>query len=396
MDDPSLRERVRQWWDDPDEGGEAGWKGWWCIDFSVSVWPAGLSFVSLSPVCPPPLTSLGDSQLSLAFQPPVANYTFILSSSIIWELLVYWSLFVGRILTAVPLSSISVNQFCMLPLSPGTSQRGLGPPTHCFPGLSSPSSHWPFAVFGHSAVTTASAAITGSIIDHQPLSSFCSFLPTTTEWLNRDFTEGEKSCLSFCPTHSKLRPSETAWLTCTMFCCEMYLNNSVLLCSLPSVYTHQSTAVTEKYYFSILLFKICLCVCVSVQVVHQTRLVEEAAHVLSSLDLRLDEGSCLSDDTVHLKIKGLQNTITHMLPACWKSSTHTPSLLNKWQCIPTHTVKHKTMTSLLSLGFFHRPFAEWQIAMLLCRHAAVQWQECVKNNTARTDYMGRLQLYVHT
>ncbi|XP_028270561.1 Fanconi anemia group C protein [Parambassis ranga] len=52
------------------------------------------------------------------------------------------------------------------------------------------------------------------------------------------------------------------------------------------------------------------------KVVHQTGLVDEAAHALSLLDLRLNEGSCLSDDTVHLRIKGLQNTITHMLPAC--------------------------------------------------------------------------------
>ncbi|KAG7223377.1 hypothetical protein INR49_032204 [Caranx melampygus] len=49
-------------------------------------------------------------------------------------------------------------------------------------------------------------------------------------------------------------------------------------------------------------------------VVDRSGLVDEAACVLSSLELRLKEGSCLSSDTnrVHLRIKELQNTLTHM------------------------------------------------------------------------------------
>ncbi|XP_008282273.1 Fanconi anemia group C protein [Stegastes partitus] len=47
-------------------------------------------------------------------------------------------------------------------------------------------------------------------------------------------------------------------------------------------------------------------------VVHHSGLLDEAACVLSSLELRLSEGSCLSNDRVHLRIKELQNTITHM------------------------------------------------------------------------------------
>ncbi|XP_023249311.1 Fanconi anemia group C protein isoform X1 [Seriola lalandi dorsalis] len=49
-------------------------------------------------------------------------------------------------------------------------------------------------------------------------------------------------------------------------------------------------------------------------VVDQSGLVDEAACVLDSLELRLKEGSCLSSVTnrVHLRIKALQNTLTHM------------------------------------------------------------------------------------
>ncbi|TMS04078.1 Fanconi anemia group C protein [Larimichthys crocea] len=52
-------------------------------------------------------------------------------------------------------------------------------------------------------------------------------------------------------------------------------------------------------------------------VVERSGLVDEAACVLSSLELRLNEGSCLSRDAnrVHLRIKALQNTITHMCAA---------------------------------------------------------------------------------
>ncbi|KAM9360479.1 Fanconi anemia group C protein [Symphorus nematophorus] len=49
-------------------------------------------------------------------------------------------------------------------------------------------------------------------------------------------------------------------------------------------------------------------------VVDRSGLVDEAACVLGSLELRLNEGSCLSSDDngVHLRIKALQNTLTHM------------------------------------------------------------------------------------
>ncbi|XP_070821229.1 Fanconi anemia group C protein [Chaetodon trifascialis] len=49
-------------------------------------------------------------------------------------------------------------------------------------------------------------------------------------------------------------------------------------------------------------------------VVDGSGLVDEAACVLSSLELRLNEGSCSSSDAnrVHLRIKALQNTLTHM------------------------------------------------------------------------------------
>ncbi|XP_038558540.1 Fanconi anemia group C protein [Micropterus salmoides] len=49
-------------------------------------------------------------------------------------------------------------------------------------------------------------------------------------------------------------------------------------------------------------------------VVDGSALADEAACVLSSLELRLNEGSCSSSDAnrVHLRIKALQNTLTHM------------------------------------------------------------------------------------
>ncbi|XP_029295217.1 Fanconi anemia group C protein isoform X2 [Cottoperca gobio] len=49
-------------------------------------------------------------------------------------------------------------------------------------------------------------------------------------------------------------------------------------------------------------------------VVNRSGLVNEAACVLRSLELRLNEDSCLSSDTnrVHLRINALQNTLTHM------------------------------------------------------------------------------------
>ncbi|AWP07292.1 putative Fanconi anemia group C protein isoform 2 [Scophthalmus maximus] len=62
-------------------------------------------------------------------------------------------------------------------------------------------------------------------------------------------------------------------------------------------------------------------------VVHRSGLVEEAACALSSLELRLNAGSCSSSDAnrVHLRIKSLQNTLTHM-HAAWspaESQAHT-------------------------------------------------------------------------
>ncbi|XP_074526707.1 Fanconi anemia group C protein [Halichoeres trimaculatus] len=49
-------------------------------------------------------------------------------------------------------------------------------------------------------------------------------------------------------------------------------------------------------------------------VVDGSGLVDEAASLLSSLELKLNGGSCLSGDAnrVHLRIKALQNTLTHM------------------------------------------------------------------------------------
>ncbi|XP_047446943.1 Fanconi anemia group C protein [Mugil cephalus] len=50
-------------------------------------------------------------------------------------------------------------------------------------------------------------------------------------------------------------------------------------------------------------------------VVDESGLFDEAACALSSLELRLNEGNCLPSDGVHLRIKELQNTITHMQSA---------------------------------------------------------------------------------
>ncbi|XP_071339519.1 Fanconi anemia group C protein isoform X2 [Trachinotus anak] len=49
-------------------------------------------------------------------------------------------------------------------------------------------------------------------------------------------------------------------------------------------------------------------------VVDRSGLVDEAVYVLSSLEFRLNEGSCLSSDAnrVHLRIEALQNTLTRM------------------------------------------------------------------------------------
>ncbi|XP_061585335.1 Fanconi anemia group C protein [Cololabis saira] len=63
-------------------------------------------------------------------------------------------------------------------------------------------------------------------------------------------------------------------------------------------------------------------------VVHQSGLRDEAANALSSLQFRLNEGSCSSSDTVHLRINELQNAITHIQA---EPDTHTH----------THTHTHK-------------------------------------------------------
>ncbi|XP_034727517.1 LOW QUALITY PROTEIN: Fanconi anemia group C protein [Etheostoma cragini] len=73
-------------------------------------------------------------------------------------------------------------------------------------------------------------------------------------------------------------------------------------------------------------------------VVERSGLVDEAACVLSSLELRLTEGSCLSSDAnrVHRRIKALQDTLAH---ACSieepyrEPSTHTHT--------HTHTIMHR-------------------------------------------------------
>lgn len=92
----------------------------------------------------------------------------------------------------------------------------------------------------------------------------------------------------------------------------------------------------------------CWFVCVCFQVVDQSGLRNEAVRVLSSLHLRLNEGSCFEGDRVHLRIKELQNTITQMEV---EPSTHThPSTSEN-----THT--GKTLSYSLS--------AEGQTATML-------------------------------
>ncbi|XP_058492047.1 Fanconi anemia group C protein isoform X1 [Solea solea] len=65
-------------------------------------------------------------------------------------------------------------------------------------------------------------------------------------------------------------------------------------------------------------------------VVDRSGLLQEAAYVLSSLELRLNAGSCSSSNTnrVHVRIKALQNTLTHMNAAwsmepCCEPDAHT-------------------------------------------------------------------------
>ncbi|XP_059192485.1 Fanconi anemia group C protein [Centropristis striata] len=78
-------------------------------------------------------------------------------------------------------------------------------------------------------------------------------------------------------------------------------------------------------------------------VVGRSGLVDEAACVLSSLELRLSEGSCLSsdDNRVHLRIEALQNTLTHMhsaqSPAENQAPTHTHTHSRAGEGAYTHT-----------------------------------------------------------
>lgn len=83
----------------------------------------------------------------------------------------------------------SLDLSCMFP---GACQRGIGPPTRPVHGLKSSSSCCLFAVSDDSAVTTRAATVIINFTDHQPLGQLCPFLPAGTEWISRDFTDGEE------------------------------------------------------------------------------------------------------------------------------------------------------------------------------------------------------------
>lgn len=74
----------------------------------------------------------------------------------------------------------------------GTCQRSMGPPALHFFDFSPSSSHGAAEVVDHSVVTGISATITADTIYSQPFSRLCCFLPTTTECINRDFSDGMK------------------------------------------------------------------------------------------------------------------------------------------------------------------------------------------------------------
>ncbi|KAK5932380.1 hypothetical protein CgunFtcFv8_004086 [Champsocephalus gunnari] len=86
-------------------------------------------------------------------------------------------------------------------------------------------------------------------------------------------------------------------------------------------------------------------------VVNRSGLVNEAVCVLSSLELRLNEDSCLSSDTnrVHLRIKALQNTLTHMCAALNPANTHTHT---HTQTLITEPCSRKF---ILDAGFLRAP-----------------------------------------
>lgn len=177
-----MRERNR--W-----GSGVGWKGWCSIDFSVSLWPAGLSFSYLSPVCEPPLITLGDSLSSPSSFPLQSNSHKVVFVNHLWItncslLLISFFFTAVKIVKSVVLYFICQLIFIIIyhvTYVSGTCQRSVGPPILPFLGLSWSSSFWPPAVIGHPAVNTTSTTITIFIIDPQPLNRLCSFLPAVTE-----------------------------------------------------------------------------------------------------------------------------------------------------------------------------------------------------------------------
>lgn len=88
---------------------------------------------------------------------------------------------------------------------------------------------------------------------------------------------------------------------------------------------------------------VCVCVCGgawggmggSIQVVDGSGLLQEVVCVLSSLELRLSEGSCRESDTnrVHIRIKELQKS----LDTCVQYGPWSPAV-NQTHSL-THTVK---------------------------------------------------------
>lgn len=157
----------------------------------------------------------------------------------------------------------------------GTCQRSVEPSALPFLCRRSSSFRWAFADIGSSAVTTASAAVTSSIIDPEALSQFCCFLPTTFEWINWDFKHGKQTVQPFLKSDKSFTiPFQTKGY------------------SVISLLRNGSETVQND-----------LCV----QVVDQSGRADEAACVLSSLELRLNGGGCSSGDTnrVLLRIKAL-------------------------------------------------------------------------------------------
>ncbi|XP_033475849.2 Fanconi anemia group C protein isoform X1 [Epinephelus lanceolatus] len=104
-------------------------------------------------------------------------------------------------------------------------------------------------------------------------------------------------------------------------------------------------------------------------VVDRSGLLDEATRLLSSLELRLNEGSCSSSDAnrVHLRIKALHNTLTHMHAASGPAEnqahtlTHSKADESSYTHTHTHTHTHTEPHSsefILGSGFFQGTFAE--------------------------------------